>query len=134
LARRVFSPIDETGDCHASAHPLESWLRVGLPARRLGDRFGGAIGGSSLGYVSERSTLERESRSRGGPAGTGVLTVLGLRVRPNRGRGRVAGSVGCGMRRALRAIVAAIAVGLLLAPDAFARAGGGTSGFGRGGG
>jgi predicted lipid-binding transport protein (Tim44 family) len=61
-----------------------------------------------------------------------VLTVLGLQVRPNRGRGGVTGSLGCGLRRALRAIVATIAVGFLVAPDAFARAGGGTSGFGRG--
>jgi predicted lipid-binding transport protein (Tim44 family) len=38
------------------------------------------------------------------------------------------------MRRALAVIVAAIAVALLVAPDAFARAGGGSSGFGRGGG
>ena len=38
------------------------------------------------------------------------------------------------MGRALAVIVAAITVGLLVAPDAFARAGGGSSGFGRGGG
>ena len=61
-----------------------------------------------------------------------MMTVLGPHIRPNRGGGGVAGSVGHGMKRVLRAIAAAIAAGLSVAPDAFARAGGGTSGFGRG--
>ena len=64
-----------------------------------------------------------------------VLTVLRAEVQSDRSRGGVVRSIGDGMRsRALSAIAAAISAALLVAPDAFARAGGGSSGFGRGGG
>jgi predicted lipid-binding transport protein (Tim44 family) len=58
----------------------------------------------------------------------------GPQVRPDRGQGGVARLVGDGKGRVLSAVAAAVLVGLVVAPDAFARAGGGSSGFGRGGG
>ena len=63
-----------------------------------------------------------------------MLDMRGPRVPSNRARSGVGRLVGSGTRRAVSVVAAAILVGLLVVPDAFARAGGGSSSFGRGGG
>jgi predicted lipid-binding transport protein (Tim44 family) len=60
--------------------------------------------------------------------------MLGPRVLSNLAWSGIGRLVGSGMRRAVSVVAAAILVGLLVVPDAFARAGGGSSSFGRGGG
>ena len=60
--------------------------------------------------------------------------MRGPRVLSNLARGGVGRLVGSGSRRAVSVVAAVILVGLLVVPDAFARAGGGSSSFGRGGG
>jgi predicted lipid-binding transport protein (Tim44 family) len=74
------------------------------------------------------------SRVRRDRAGTDVLGMRDPRVSSNLARSGVGGPVGSGTRRAVSVVAAAILVGLLVVPDAFARAGGGSSSFGRGGG
>ena len=63
-----------------------------------------------------------------------MLGMRGPRVLSNLARSGVGRLVGSGPRRAVSVVAAAILVGLLVVPDAFARAGGGSSSFGRGGG
>ena len=63
-----------------------------------------------------------------------VLGMCGPRVLSNLARSGVGRLLGSGTRHAVSVVAAVILVGLLVVPDAFARAGGGSSSFGRGGG
>ena len=77
---------------------------------------------------------EQVSRSRRAGAGTDVLGMRGPRDLSNLARRGVGRLVGSGSGRPVSVVAAAILVGLVVVPDAFARAGGGSSSFGRGGG
>ena len=94
----------------------------------------GSCGRASLDRVSEPSTRDQVGRFGRDRAGTDVPGMRGREVLSSLAGSGVGRLVGSGMRRAVSVVAAAILVGLVVVPDAFARAGGGSSSFGRGGG
>ena len=77
---------------------------------------------------------EQVGRFRRDRAGTDVLGMRGSEFLSSLAGSGVGRLVGSGSRRAVSVVAAAVLVGLLVVPEAFARAGGGSSSFGRGGG